>query len=369
LGERCEVEEVVALLARQQQPPARWRRLYLVGFSLWKRAFITTFCRHLADELRFVRRPPAQLTGDEQLLVWGSRYPELTSALRVEDGFIRSNGLGSNLCQPSSLCLDPIGIYFDARQPSELEQRLNYQPLGHAALARGDALVALLQASRISKYNVGGACDYQPPHDGRQRVLVVGQVDGDASIVCGSPVIRTNEQLLWAVRAAKPDAHILFKPHPDVVAGNRAGAISAQCLRECVDSEVHGGNLASLYPHIDELHTMTSLSGFEALVQGVKVVTWGQPFYSGWGLTQDVNPPARRQRPLPLAGLVYITLAVYPCYVDWRSGLWCSPEQLIRQLTTQQPTQIAGIRHWQRWQLKLRYFTRTLHNARHFFTL
>ncbi|MGL4892036.1 MAG: capsular polysaccharide biosynthesis protein, partial [Aeromonas veronii] len=115
LGERCEVEDVVKLLAHQQMAPARWRRLYLVGFSLWKRAFMRTFCAHLADELRFVRRPPGRLTGDEQVLVWGSRYPELVSAIRVEDGFIRSNGLGSNLCRPSSLSIDPVGIYFDSR--------------------------------------------------------------------------------------------------------------------------------------------------------------------------------------------------------------------------------------------------------------
>nr|WP_273542763.1 hypothetical protein [Aeromonas caviae] len=93
-------------------------------------------------------------------------------------------------------------------------------------------------------------------------------MDGDASILTGSPTIRSNEQLLWAVRAAKPEAHILYKPHPDVVAGNRAGAISAACLAECVDSQVLDIGLTSLYPHVDELHTMTSLSGFEALVQG-----------------------------------------------------------------------------------------------------
>ncbi|MDC9046355.1 hypothetical protein PSK30_24190 [Escherichia coli] len=98
-------------------------------------------------------------------------------------------------------------------------------------------------------------------------------MDGDASILTGSPVIRSNEALLWAVRDARPEAHILFKPHPDVVAGNRAGAISAECLAHCVDSQVLDLGLTSLYPHVDELHTMTSLSGFEALVQGVNVTT------------------------------------------------------------------------------------------------
>ena len=355
LGERCEVEEVVAIIARQIKPAPRWRRLYLVGFSLWKRAFMQAFCQHLADELRFVRKPPKRLTGDEQILVWGSRHPDLASVIRVEDGFIRSKGLGSNLCRPSSLSLDPVGIYFDSRSPSGLEQLLNYQRVTEVEVKRGDALIALLREHRVSKYNVGEPQHYAKPDDGRELVLVVGQVDGDASILTGSPHIRSNEQLLWAVRAAKPEAHILYKPHPDVVAGNRAGAISAACLAECVDSQVLDIGLTSLYPHVDELHTMTSLSGFEALVQGVKVTTWGQPFYSGWGLTTDANPPARRQRSLPLAALVYLTLVAYPLYIDWQTGLWISPEQLIHQLAMQGKAVGTKLGRWRRWYLKVNY--------------
>ncbi|MBL0437873.1 capsular polysaccharide biosynthesis protein [Aeromonas caviae] len=360
LERRCEVEEVIAIIARQQKAAPRWRRLYLVGFSLWKRAFMQAFCRPLAEELCFVRKPPKRLTGDEQVLVWGSRYPELTSAIRVEDGFIRSKGLGSNLCRPSSLSLDPVGIYFDSRSPSGLEQLLNYQELTRSQLDRGEQLLTLLRENKVSKYNVGAPAHFTPPADGRPLVLVVGQVDGDASILTGSPTIRSNEQLLWAVRAAKPEAHILYKPHPDVVAGNRAGAISAACLAECVDSQVLDIGLTSLYPHVDELHTMTSLSGFEALVQGGKVTTWGQPFYSGWGLTTDANPPARRQRSLPLAALVYLTLVAYPLYLDWQTGLWISPEQLIHQLAKQGHSSAQKASRWQRWQLKLGYLFQTL---------
>ncbi|WP_447204384.1 capsular polysaccharide biosynthesis protein [Aeromonas sanarellii] len=360
IGQRCEVEEVIAIIARQQKTAPRWRRLYLVGFSLWKRAFMQAFCQPLAEELCFVRKPPKRLTGDEQVLVWGSRYPELTSAIRVEDGFIRSKGLGSNLCRPSSLSLDPVGIYFDSRSPSGLEQLLNYQELTQSQLDRGERLLTLLRQNQVSKYNVGAPTHFTPPADGRPLVLVVGQVDGDASILTGSPTIRSNEQLLWAVRAAKPEAHILYKPHPDVVAGNRAGAISAACLAECVDSQVLDIGLTSLYPHVDELHTMTSLSGFEALVQGVKVTTWGQPFYSGWGLTTDAHPPARRQRKLPLAALVYLTLVAYPLYIDWQSGLWISPEQLIRQLAAQGQSSGHKSSRWQRWQVKLSYLAQAL---------
>lgn len=353
LGRRCEVEEVLPVIARQQHPAPPYRRLYLAGFSLWKRAFLRAFCSPLAKELRFVRKPPAALAADERVAVWGSEYPELAGAIRVEDGFIRSRGLGSDLCRPSSLCLDPVGIYFDSRRPSEPEQLLSQRSLTEQELARGEALIGLLRRHGVSKYNVGSAQPFTPPADGRERILVVGQVDDDASVRTGSPEIRSNEALLWAVRAARPQAHILFKPHPDVVAGNRAGTISAPCLAACVDSLVTDISLTRLYPHVDELHTMTSLSGFEALIHGVRVTTWGQPFYSGWGLTEDICPPARRGRAVSLAALVYITLVVCPRYIDWRSGLWMSPEQLIHQLAAQGSVPPQTARRWPRWRRRL----------------
>ena len=360
LGQPCEVEEVISLIAAQLKPAPRWQRLYLVGFSLWKRAFMRTFCTHLAHKLVFVRHPPRHLTGDEQVLVWGRQYPELTSAIRVEDGFIRSRGLGSNLCRPSSLSIDPVGIYFDSTAPSQLERQLQEHQFSDHDLARGSALLELLRTHKVSKYNVGDSRLWAPAKGDKPCVLVVGQVDGDASILTGSPVIRSNEELLWAVRAARPDAHILFKPHPDVVAGNRAGAISSACLAECIDEQVLDVELGSLYPHVDELHTMTSLSGFEALVQGVKVTTWGQPFYSGWGLTDDRHPPRRRERQLTLAQLTLVTLAFYPCYFDWASGLWIGPEQQIRLLAAQGNSDSKPVLWFKRLTIKVAYLYQAL---------
>jgi capsular polysaccharide export protein len=99
---------------------------------------------------------------------------------------------------------------------------------------------------------------------------------------------------------------------------------------------------------------MTSLSGFEALVQGVKVVTWGQPFYAGWGLTLDMNPLKRRTKKLTLASLVYLTLARYPSYIDWKTGLWSSPEKLIATLSQQKKAEISATNFWQRTTIKMK---------------
>ena len=295
-------------------------------------------------------------------LCWfgGARYPELEQAIRIEDGFIRSAGLGANLCKPSSLSFDYSGMYFDSRRESDLERRLSYESLTEQQKQRGRALIERLQATGVSKYNVGVDAAFTPSCTEKRVILIVGQVDGDASIKTGSPIIQSNEQLLYAVREAAPDAHIIFKPHPDVVSGNRAGQVSPQCLASCVNQTVTELPLTSLYPHIDELHTMTSLSGFEALVQGVEVHTWGQPFYSGWGLTEDKHPVDRRTRNRQLEELVYLTLVAYPSYVDWKTKLWSAPEWVIEDIHQVANTRFHKDSYLARLWIKAKYLVETL---------
>jgi capsule polysaccharide export protein KpsC/LpsZ len=62
------------------------------------------------------------------------------------------------------------------------------------------------------------------------------------------------------VRAANPDAFILYKPHPHVRAGHRKGAIREAAARCYADAVLQGGSLAALLGEIDELHALTSLS-------------------------------------------------------------------------------------------------------------
>ena len=62
------------------------------------------------------------------------------------------------------------------------------------------------------------------------------------------------------------------------------------------------------------------------------VVTYGRPFYAGWGLTRDAHPPLRRGRRLRLEELVAATLILYPHYIDPVTRLPCGPEHLVGQL-------------------------------------
>jgi capsular polysaccharide export protein len=99
--------------------------------------------------------------------------------------------------------------------------------------------------------------------------------------------VNTNRDLLRTVRERNPDAFIVFKPHPDVLVGNRKGQVVAEDIARWADCQALDADIIQCIQLADELHTMTSLSGFEALMHGKRVFCYGMPFYAGWGLTQD----------------------------------------------------------------------------------
>jgi capsular polysaccharide export protein len=83
---------------------------------------------------------------------------------------------------------------------------------------------------------------------------------------------------------------------------------------------------------VDEVHVLTSLAGFEALLRGVRVVVWGCPFYMGWGLTEDRESLPRRTRRLGIDELVAAALIVYPTYVSQNSGRFATVERALDEL-------------------------------------
>jgi capsular polysaccharide export protein len=89
----------------------------------------------------------------------------------------------------------------------------------------------------------------------------------------------------------------------------------------------------------DEVHTMNSLTGFDALLRGKQVVTYGQPFYAGWGLTEDRceggQALVRRTRLLTLDELVAGVLLKYPLYWDWQLQGYTTCEAVLRRLVEQ----------------------------------
>lgn len=296
--------------------------LWCVGMTLWKRAVVWPFLKSPTNQLRFVRKLPRRLPDDSKVVAWGIKA-ELREACRarniplltMEDGFLRSVGLGSHLLPPLSLVVDAGGLYYAYQSDSDLQRHLNTARPSAEDCLRASRLRARLIAGKISKYNVGSGFQLDPNAAGRLIVLVPGQVEDDASIRLGSPVIHSNLALLQAARSARPDAWVIYKPHPDVVSGNRKGHIDAGQLAALADQVVENADISSCIAAADEIHTMTSLAGFEALLQGKSVHCHGAPFYAGWGLTHDRIPLPQRQRRLSLDELVHGALIAYPRYI------------------------------------------------------
>ncbi|MDO5638272.1 MAG: capsular polysaccharide biosynthesis protein [Neisseria sp.] len=343
--------DVIDYLAQARRLNEKLRGdLYCVGMSLWKRAVMKPFfnvpsCRlHFVSSLKKLQQ--ARFGSDARLLVWGRGKDELMQfaarrnlpLLRMEDGFIRSVGLGSNLVPPLSLVTDDLGIYFNAEAPSRLEQILQHQPFSEEDIQTASALQQALTESAISKYNVGSGTLSLPDTD-RKILLVPGQVEDDASIRYGSPQIFKNLDLLKAVRAARPDAYIIYKPHPDVVSGNRIGGVTAADAAPYADQIVTECDILTCLAAADEVHTMTSLTGFEALLRGKRVYCYGLPFYAGWGLTSDHLPIPRRSRKLTLPELIAGTLIHYPNYVHPDSRRIINAATAIEVLKQQKQTQ------------------------------
>ncbi len=315
-----------------------------VGMRLWKRGRLQAVFGQVKP-LIFQDDPARAVAAAKGrgLLVWaGKETPGLANhrpLRRVEDGFLRSRGLGASLIPPLSLVTDDLGIYYDPGRASRLE-RLILSSLPVGGIARAEALQVQVIAAQVSKYNLPGVMPDLPPG---HRILVPGQVEDDASIRLGGGAVRTNLALLQAARAAHPQAVLIYKPHPDVEAGLRPGRLSLADLAGLADVVAEQADPLALIAAADEVWTMTSLLGFEALMRGKPVTCLGAPFYAGWGLTTDLGPvPNRRLRaadghPMPrptLTHLIHATLIGYPRYYDPVSRRPCPPEVVVDRLAS-----------------------------------
>lgn len=342
----------VAWWLKQQKEVAQTYpgRMIAVGMPFWRKAYFPYLLSPDPRKVVFVSDVAAgeklQPTGDDCLIHWGKNIPtglaELAQStgarvLCMEDGFIRSVGLGSDLIRPHSLVLDESGIYFDPTKSSDLERLLNDAAFTDEDIQRVQQVRAFIVAHNITKYNID---ELQTPAwvsqaQGKTVVLVPGQVEDDASIVYGCTDVKTNLELLKAARAAHPDGFVVYKVHPDVLAKNRKGQVNWSELKQYADVIETETSVVSCINACDVVHTMTSLTGFDALLRGKQVVVYGRPFYAGWGLTQDrgaVFEADRRKRTLSLDELVAGALLHYPIYYDWELKGYTTCEATLNTL-------------------------------------
>lgn len=337
-GQPCTPEVLMAWLGLQRRKRSSLpETVQMLGFTQWKWPLAQQFFN--GSSIRFVKKV-RRLNNSAHVVSWGCKHDDDLlvrghPVSRVEDGFLRSVGLGALKNRPLSWVVDDLGIYYDATRTSRLEYMLQHQTCEPALLSRAAALREAICKAGITKYNLPGT-QWKRPVGVNHIILVTGQVESDASIRLGAHLVRSNLQLMQAVRKRHPKAWLLYKPHPEVLAGTRAQGADENLTVDWCDQVVGDSPFHELLAEVDEVHVLTSQSGFEALLRGVPVTTYGQPFYAGWGLTIDVdihpNVQARRLRRLSLDELVASALIRYPTYVSRITQRFTTPEQTLLEL-------------------------------------
>ena len=325
-------------------------QVFCINFTRWKKSHIQSFLTADSSnqiQIEFISNAlQAEKKGfdsQSQLIAWSSKNQDEVTKIgkkwgggfwSMEDGFIRSTGLGTDLTAPASLVLDKTGIYYDPTQVSDLETLLQTKQFDSEELHRAELLKKSLLENELSKYNLGQSFNKSQLNIEENQIIVLipGQVEDDASIKKGCVDINTNAELITATRKNKPDAFLIYKPHPDVVSGNRKGKVDKVITEQYVDLVLYDASITDCLEVVDEVHTMTSLVGFEGLLRNLRVVCYGIPFYAGWGLTQDCHSVERRSRKLELNQLVHATLIDYPLYMDWQSKTLTTPEVVVQHL-------------------------------------
>ncbi|WP_299545927.1 capsular polysaccharide biosynthesis protein [uncultured Helicobacter sp.] len=315
--------------------------LYFFGFTLWKRWFMRPFFKAKNNKFFFLNSlkdlKKYHFAQMDKFFIWGKKFAkeDLIGALQklgvcnpevyfVEDGFLRSVSLGSDLTRPFSLIVDSKGLYVDPNLPNDLEDILQNYDFDDELIERAKFLRDNIVHHKFSKYNGLQHKDLKIDTD-KKIILIPAQVEDDVSMLLGG-MGYTTLSLLQEVREKNPDAYILYKPHPDVLSGNRKGLNDKKIILKYCDFILENVSIDSAILVCDEVHTITSTSGFDALLREKKVFAYGLPFYAGWGLTQDKYRIIRRTRILSIEELVAGVLIVYPRYVHPKNKNLCEVE-------------------------------------------
>ena len=324
-------------------------RLYFFNFSPWRMMLTESFF-YAQDNQKIICKSleEALLKGldkESNILIYGViEFPEVEAfakensmtVYRIEDAFIRSVALGSSFAKPYSMVVDSRGMYFNPHGSSDLEHLLETYEFDETLLNRAKKVREEIVASKFSKYNHLEHGTIEIDREVYEKViLVTGQVEDDMSIKLGAFGLN-NRELLEMVKERNPNAYIIYKPHPDVLSGNRLGHIPQEIMNRCTNEVQRNISIDSCIAVSDEIHTLTSGAGFDALLREKRVFTYGMPFYAGWGLTTDYRKCERRTRILTLDALVASALILYPRYISPKTENFCEVEQTLKELKEEQ---------------------------------
>jgi capsular polysaccharide export protein len=259
-------------------------------------------------------------------IVWGRRDHShhkfdvsrvFKHCLRVERGLLAPPG-----APKTAFIVGDSSIYFDGRESTDLERRLNkLEPglLPHSA--EGKRLLEHILASSLTKYAATSKTAMKPTV---RDLLIVGQCTGDQAIIQTEAMKRDNPGLVDLAAKhllSKEGAfeRVFYKPHPK----NKTNAADLAYIRERYPAIAIVEDGVSIVPLLEQrptIATLTSGVGIEAAVRGCPVHTFGVPFYSHWGFTVDHMPCGRRTNRLSAADVFLFMLMEHTRYADPKTG-------------------------------------------------
>lgn len=264
-------------------------------------------------------------------------YPDVEKYF-VENAFISTIGTSSSIIDipfehaPIGYILDDLTLYYDATRPSRIEQVLNSElELSDEQIKRAKNVIEKIISNKITKYN--NQPIYQPQiGKNKKKVLVIDQSYRDFSISKGLANDDTFKIMLDTAIIENPDSDIIIKTHPDAI-----GQLSRRpkCYYQNVQEDENIYKITdfinpiSLIEYVDKVYVCSSQFGFEALMAGKEVHTFGMPFYANWGLTTDAKICERRTRCRTLEEVFYIAYIMFSVYYNPELERECEIEEAI----------------------------------------
>jgi capsular polysaccharide export protein len=243
--------------------------------------------------------------------------------LRLKDGIFA--GYSNKKSSYSLYYAFESDVYYNLKKESNIESLLR----SYWVPSEEEWQTAHLAIEMINKYGITKYSEY--PHIsesamrgvGYENILLVDQPIDDESVLLGNADEQTfNDMLLYAFDNYQY-ANIYVKLHPDTIDGKKEGYLQKLLVKHGLNDhpsikliDTHC-NITSLFHFINDIFVVTSQVGFEALLRNKNVRCFGTPFYSGWGLTTDMqtlseSKPQRSLMDLFIALVLQHTLYLNP---------------------------------------------------------
>ena len=246
----------------------------------------------------------------------------------IEDGFVHSFGIKKKKI-PFSICYDNQGIYYDCDSDNDLKKYVK-EKLSKKNITRAKKIIELWKKYSISKYNFSSFIE--PPSF--PYILLVDQTFGDLSIDYGDADENSFKKMFEFAVNNWPNHKIIIKAHPDVINYKKKGCIDlSQYSKDRIIILGDIGQINRLIEFSSAVCVVTSQVGFEALIYGKEVHVFGNPFYSGLGLTIDHNSHNKKvTNQITLEQLVFSSLVKYQICLDPRTKKECQIEEIIQYI-------------------------------------